>query len=279
MSKKEVYIFVTFLVIIFLSGCQVKQAVEEPVPVKEVLEENETNITIPDYETVFMVTKGDIVITPYGTEIALIGVESPERNEPCFKESVDKLKSLVLGKNITLYRDVTKMDRHQRLPRYVFIDDIFVNEAMIRSGLAKAVNEGPDTKYSDLFYEAQADAVSKRLCVWKDLKEEPCLFVAFFNYDAEGVDAYNLNDEFVTFRNICKAKINMTGWTVQDSAGIYVFPEFVLGPEAAVTLYSGQGQDSELNLYWNSEVPVWDDTSDTLYLRNPNGNLIIKRHY
>lgn len=279
MSKKEVCILATFLVIIFLNGCA-KQIVPEAIPEKEILEENKTTLPIiPEYDTGFMVLKGDTVITPFGSEIALIGVDAPEREEPCFEESVDKLKSLVLGKNMTLYRDVSDMNRYGKYLRYVFVDDVLVNEAMIRSGLVKAVAEAPDTEYSDLFYEAQVDAVSKRLCLWKGLEADPCLFVAFFNYDAYGVDEYNLNDEFVTFRSICKAKIDLTGWTVQDSVGLYTFPKFVLGPEAAVTLHSGQGQDSETHLYWGNEVSVWDDESDTLYLRNPNNNIIIRRHY
>ncbi|MDP2906509.1 MAG: lamin tail domain-containing protein [Nanoarchaeota archaeon] len=226
-----------------------------------------------------MVLQGDVVITPFGKEMALIGVKAPEKNEPCFKESIDKLKTLVVGKNMTLYHNVKDMNLYGRYSRYVFVDDVFVNEVMIRSGLAEAVSEAPNTKYSNLLYEAQVDAVTKRLCLWKDLEADPCLFVAFFNYDAYGVDEYNLNDEFVTFRNICKAKIDLTGWTVQDSAEMYTFPKFVLGPEAAVTLHSGQGQDSELHLYWNNEISVWNDESDTLYLRNPNGDVIIRKHY
>lgn len=277
--RKEVYVLVIILIVIFLNGCPKKPAPVESAPEKEALEENETGVIIPEYDVGFMVLKGDTVIVPFGNEMALIGVKAPEKNEYCFKESVDKLKSLVVGKNMTLYSDVEGMNSYGRYSRYVFVDDVFVNEVMIRSGLAKAVSESPNTKYSDLLYEAQVDAVTKRLCLWKNLEADPCLFVAFFNYDAYGVDEYNLNDEFVTFRNICKAKIDMTGWTVQDSVGIYTFPEFVLGPEAAVTLHSGQGQDSELHLYWGNEISVWNDESDTLYLRNPNGDLIIRRHY
>lgn len=280
MSKREVYICVLFLLVLFLYGCAKESIVEESPGELAVEEEaNATEVIPSDYEVVFMVLKGDVLITPFGKEISLTGVDAPERSEPCFEESVDKLKELVLGRNVTLQRDVSDMSRYGRYLRYAFIDDVFVNGAMVRSGLAKAVAEEPDTRYSDLLYEAEVDAISKRLCLWKDLEADPCLFVAFFNYDAEGVDEYNLNDEFVTFRNICKAKIDLDGWVVQDSSEAYVFSGFVLGPEAAVTLHSGKGQDSELHLYWNNELSVWDDKSDTLYLRNPNGNLIIKRHY
>lgn len=286
-KKKRKYVFVFLLLVIFILASltflfyyTVKEPVEEGlIPEKEVLAENKTEPVIPDYDVGFMVLQGDIVILPFGKEMALIGVKAPEKNEPYFKESINKLGSLVIGKNISLYKDVKDMNSYGRYSRYVFIDDVFVNEAMLRSGLAKFVSEPPNTKYDDLLYEAQVDAITKRLYLWKDLEADPCLFVAFFNYDAYGVDEYNLNEEFVTFRNICKAKIDMTGWTVQDSTEMYTFLEFVLGPEAAVTLHSGQGNDSELHLYWNNEVSVWNDESDTLYLRNPSGNVIIRKHY
>jgi len=283
MRKKAVYFLVLFCVVIFLYGCPAEKEVapiEKIVPAtEESIKESNVTVFLPEHEIIFMVPDGNTLTFPIGSEVALIGVDAPSRGEPYFDESRDKLKSLVLDENVTLQRDISDMTYYGKYLRYVFINDIFVNEAMIRSGLAKAVIEEPNLNYSDLFYEAEIDAMSKRLFLWKDLEYDPCLFVAFFNYDAEGVDEFNLNDEFVTFRNICKTKIDLTGWKVQDSAEPYVFSDFILGPEAAVTLHSGEGQDSELHLYWGNELSVWDDYSDTLYLSNSNGDLIIKYYY
>lgn len=281
MSKKEALFLVLLLLVPFLFGCPAAEKLPEKelvIEKEEVVEEAVKGFP-PEHDVVFMVPKGDTLIMPFGNEVSLIGVKAPGRGEPFYEESRDKLKELVLGKEVTLQRDVSDMSSYGRYLRYVFTDDIFVNEAMIRSGLAKAIAEQPDTNYSDLLYEAEVDAISKRLYLWRDLEADPCLFVAFFNYDAEGVDEFNLNEEFVTFRNICEAKIDLSNWVVQDSSEAYVFPDFVLGPEAAVTLHSGQGQDSETHLYWGNELSVWGDKSDTLYLRNSNGNLIIRYHY
>lgn len=281
MSKKEVLFFVSFLLVLFLCGCPAAEELPEKELIleKEEIVEEDVEGFLPEHDVVFMVPKGDTLIMPFGNEVYLIGVKAPGRGEPFYEESRDKLKELVLGKEVTLQRDVSDMSSYGRYLRYVFIDGIFVNEAMVRSGLAKAIAEQPDTNYSDLLYEAEVDAISKRLYLWKDLEADPCLFVAFFNYDAEGVDEFNLNEEFVTFRNICEAKIDLSNWVVQDSSEAYVFSDFVLGPEAAVTLHSGQGQDSDTHIYWGNELSVWDDKSDTLYLRNSNGNLIIRYHY
>lgn len=282
MRKKEVCFLVLVFLVIFLYGCPAEEGMppEESVTEKKsITREDDVDSFPPTQDVVFMVPRGDTLIFPFGNETSLIGIKSPERGEPCFEESRDRLKELVLDKEVTLQRDVSDMDYYSRYLRYVFVDGLFVNEVMVREGLAKFVNSTPDTKYSDLFYAAEVDAASNRLCLWKDLEADPCLLIAFFNYDAEGVDEFNLNDEFVTFRNICKAPFDLTDWTIEDSVEMYKFSEFVLGPEAAVTLHSGKGQDTKLHLYWGSELSVWDDESDTLYLRNPNGNLIIKHHY
>lgn len=283
MSMKEIYFIISFLLIFFLIGC----SAEKQVVLKDVIQEkeiisNESNVSFfpPEKDIVFMVPEGDILTLPSGFEVSLIGVKAPEQGQPCSEEAKNALKDLTLNKNIVLQRDVSDTDDpYYRYLRYVFVDGIFVNEFMIRNGFARFVPDEQNTNYSGLLYEAEINAIANRLCLWKDLKEEPCLFVAFFSYDAEGVDEYNLNEEFVTFRNICKANINLTGWTVQDSSEPYVFPEFVLGPEAGITIHSGKGNDSETHLYWNNELSVWNDESDTLYFRNTNGDLIVNRHY
>ena len=281
MRKKEVFFFVLFLLVISLFGCSKQEEIKDTVvPETEVLI-NKTNDTVfpPEHDVIFMVLRGDTLIQPFGSEVSLIGIKAPDRNEPCFEESKNKLKDLVVGKNVTLQRDVSDMNYYGRYLRYAFIDDDFVNEVMLREGLAKYVGSDVNINYSSLLYEAEVDAITNRRCLWKDLETDPCLFVAFFNFDAEGVDEFNLNNEFVTFRNICKARIDLTGWTVKDSGEMYTFPEFVLESEAAVTLHSGEGKNSITDLYWGSELSIWDDESDTLYLRNPQGNLVVRYHY
>jgi len=288
MKKKEVkFVVLVLLAILVLSVTlllnwpQTEEVVpeEQVTPEEKVIEEEDIVVFPPEHEVIFMVLRGDTLITTFGKEMSLISVKAPDRGEPCFEESRDKLKELTLNKNVTLQRDVIDQNYYGRYLRYAFFDDLFINDAMIRSGLARYVESENNTNYSSLLYEAEIDAISKRLCLWKDLETDPCLFVAFFNYDAEGVDEFNLNDEFVTFRNICEGLIDLTGWTVKDSGEMYTFSEFILESEAAVTLHSGEGQDSDLHLYWGSELSIWDDDSDTLYLRNPNGDLIIKYHY
>ncbi|MCG2718669.1 MAG: lamin tail domain-containing protein [Nanoarchaeota archaeon] len=284
MMKKEVVCIVIVFILIFLFGCDTSE--ENGFIKKIVSDRNITNKTVeiphfePEYDVVFQVLKGDFLRFIPEKRFSLIGVNAPEDYEPCYKESIKKLEELVLNKNVTLQRDIDDRDYFGRPTRYVFVDDgIFVNEMMLRSGFAKLDNSSENSNYSHLFYEAEMDAMSKRLCVWKDLEGDLCLTLTTFNYDAESVDEFNLNDEFVVFRNICRVSIDLTGWTIEDSGEMYIFPEFTIGPEASVKIYSGSGEDSISDLYWNSEIAIWDDDGGSLYLRNPNGNLIIKHNF
>jgi micrococcal nuclease len=75
----------------------------------------------------------------------------------------------------------------------------------------------------------------------------------------------------------------MTGWTVKDEAThIFTFPSFHLAPQATVTLYSGSGTNTTDKLYWNradERYAIWNNTGDTVYLRDVNGNLVIEYSY
>ncbi|GAG36478.1 unnamed protein product, partial [marine sediment metagenome] len=115
--------------------------------------------------------------------------------------------------------------------------------------------------------------------------KEDCIEVINFHYDASGNDNYNLNDEYVTFKNKCSYSIDMTDWTVKDehSYHTYRFPSFTLQQNSMFTLYTGIGTDTNTKLYWGrssgSYAAVWNNGGDTLYLRDSEGNLILIESY
>jgi hypothetical protein len=106
-------------------------------------------------------------------------------------------------------------------------------------------------------------------------------FVFPFHYDARGDDLSNLNDEYVTLRNLYQEEVDMSGWTMMNQAGVtFTFPEgFVLASQAKVTVYSGCGVDTDSELYWCSERPLWQNDSDEATLRDTTGRLIDKHAY
>jgi micrococcal nuclease len=51
-------------------------------------------------------------------------------------ESNSANSGLVAGKTITLVKDVSEVDQYDRLLRYVMVEDVFVNNELVRQGLA-----------------------------------------------------------------------------------------------------------------------------------------------
>jgi len=337
--------------------------------------------------TVSHVLDGDSIQLSDGEEVRLIGINAPEFNEKCYEESKEKLQNMVLGKQVTLESDVNDKDQYGRLLRYVYVDGIFVNLEMVRSGLAHKYEYGSNTKYSALFEQAENEAKEKCRCIWqpclkktkkcenKYLEEyrcsgdwserklqysdcsfvwvlweacehgcgddgkckstspctigfkckdsyhrgyqksncswdfieyckygcvngecnpkpsipnyiqDQCIHIINFHFNAAGNDNYNLNDEYVTFRNKCSYSIDMSGWTIKDETAshIYTIPSFVLEGGATFTLYTGTGTNTDSALYWGrtsgNYAAIWNNDGDTLFLRDSDGNLVLSQSY
>lgn len=72
---------------------------------------------------------------------------------------------------------------------------------------------------------------------------------------------YADEDERVEITNAGMASQDFTFWTLVDEENnTYSFPEgFVLLPGASVLVHTGQGNDTESDLYWGRDDLVWDD--------------------
>lgn len=87
-----------------------------------------------------------------------IGINTPERGEPCFAEATAANAALIAGKNVTLVKDVSETDIYGRLLRYVFVDNVFVDAALVAQGYAEAVAYAPDTTHAAFFERLEAEA-------------------------------------------------------------------------------------------------------------------------
>src|SRR3989344_1664109 len=104
------------------------------------------------------VIDGDTIEIEGGQRIRYIGIDTPESGG-CFAiESTNKNKGLVEGKMIRIERDVSETDRYGRLLRYVYVGNIFVNEALLKDGYAQVYTYPPDVKYDERFLIAQKEA-------------------------------------------------------------------------------------------------------------------------
>lgn len=130
-----------------------------------------------EFSTVTKVIDGDTIEIDNGRKVRYIGIDTPETKDPrkgvqCFgQEASLKNKELVLGKKIRLEKDVSETDKYERLLRYVYVGDIFVNDYLVRQGFAHAVSFPPDIKYQEQFRQAQAEARENKRGLWLDCRK------------------------------------------------------------------------------------------------------------
>jgi micrococcal nuclease len=240
---------------------------------------------VTEHETISKVIDGDTVKLATGETIRLLGINAPEKGQPYYEEATSRLKELIEGKIVILERDAEDKDQYGRLLRYIFLNNENINVKMIKEGYANVYIIPPNTKYETELREAEDEAINANRGMWPTPENLPkCIDILCFHWNAKGDDCYNLNDEYVVFKDTCSQSIDMANWTVKDEAHhIYTFPSFVLESNAEVTLYTGCGTNTKTELYWCSSGmrcnAIWNNTGDTLYLRNANGELVLRYSY
>ena len=123
-------------------------------------------------ENVFVgkVIDGDTVIIN-GESVRLLGIDTPERGEPCYKEAKKHLEEIVLNKMVTVERGREDRDRYKRLLRYIFIEtndgELAVNLKMISDGFAIA-RFYDDVPYKKEYVAAEQYARENNIgCKWQ----------------------------------------------------------------------------------------------------------------
>lgn len=118
------------------------------------------------------VIDGDTIEIETGARVRYIGINAPETVNPkrevqCFgKEATAKNRELVEGKEVRLEKDISETDKSGRLLRYVYLDNMMVNEWLVAEGYAYASSFPPDIKYQDLLQQAQARAQVEKKGLW-----------------------------------------------------------------------------------------------------------------
>jgi len=90
--------------------------------------------------------------------VRYIGIDTPEVGDICADEATAANALLVLGKTVTLVKDISETDRYRRLLRYVYLGDMLVNAELVRQGYAQPVTYPPDVANADLFVDLASQA-------------------------------------------------------------------------------------------------------------------------
>lgn len=91
---------------------------------------NDANFSLPD-NYVIKVIDGDTFQINTGETIRLLCVDTPEKSQEGYEEAKSFLESMILGREVTLNSSVTDKDIYNRLLRYVYVDEVFVNRMIL----------------------------------------------------------------------------------------------------------------------------------------------------
>lgn len=128
-----------------------------------------------EYVKVERVIDGDTISIEGGKVVRYIGIDTPEIVDPrkpvqCYaKEATARNKELVEGQIVGLEKDISETDKYNRLLRYVYKDDILINELLVKDGYAHSSSYPPDIKYQDKFRIAQQEAQQNKLGLWSEI--------------------------------------------------------------------------------------------------------------
>ena len=223
--------------------------------------------------------------------VRLIGIDAPELGEPGSSEATARLTELVEGEEIRLEADVSDRDRFDRLLRYVMVGEVFVNETLVREGLAAAVRYPPDTERAETLEAAEAVARGRQSGLW-GVVEDPVttdpqpmprgsVLITDVRFDAAGNDIENANDEWVQITNTGSEPADLSNWELTDEGPnhAFTFPGgFLLDPGADVRVLSGCGDPTPDRLYFCvSGSAVWNNDGDTASLYDASGSLVDSR--
>lgn len=170
--------FITLLILILFFGLLeilLPKSIYVPIPNISTLKPSITQTATPSAQLakVKRVIDGDTIELETGQKVRYIGMNTPEIHNPktpirCFGiEAKNKNQELVEGKTVKLEKDISETDRYGRLLRYVYVDNIFVNDYLVKEGYAIIDTFPPDVKYVDFFLKSQQKAREQNKGLWK----------------------------------------------------------------------------------------------------------------
>lgn len=169
------------------------------------LQKNKVAVKIENF-TVSRVVDGDTFDVNGDVRVRLAGANAPEYPKGCLAQSAkQRLNDLIAGKTVEIVQK--EKDDFGRIVGYTFIDDLFVDKALVSEGLAQASNTD-DPRYGSLLSESEEEAKNAGRGIWssqcsrppdpsctikgnvrRDLKTKVYHLPNCFNYEKTVIDA------------------------------------------------------------------------------------------
>jgi len=225
-------------------------------------------------------------------KVRYIGIDTPELDdeqaELCAlaQEATRYNRQLVEGKTVRLEKDISETDRYERLLRYVYVDDTFVNAELVRQGLAWAEAYEPDIKYQDTLEKAEAEARQDKIGIWTTPTIPSPIIVenikiTYIFYD--GLVPYVESDEYVEITNLGDQPQELTGCVLMDISEGYpslTFPSYILAPGKSIRVYTNEYHSEWGGFSFEYSQPIWNNSEpDIAVLYNNQGKEVSRKSY
>ncbi|NET38275.1 MAG: thermonuclease family protein [Cyanothece sp. SIO1E1] len=100
-------------------------------------------------------------------QVRLLGIEAPDlQQHPWGAAAQQRLAELIGDRPLRLEFDVNSEDRYQRLLGYVWLDNVLLNEQLVKEGYVLAGSQAPNIKYEQRLHRAQERARLMGLGIW-----------------------------------------------------------------------------------------------------------------
>lgn len=239
-------------------------------------------VTTPDDAipiTVIRVTDGDSLLAEMGgirIELRLMGINAPERDECMGVAAGEALQEWVNRSEMSAVMMGT--DQYDRALAYLFVDGVFVNLAMVRSGNALGFSQGgPQTP---ALLEAEAIARGEGMGIWNRSAcgddQSVNVSVEIVEANPPGPDDEHLDLEVVAITT--EQDIDLSGYVLRDESSVnrLVLPEGTF-LAAGSRLEIGSGCTTVTD--WCQETSIWNNSGDAAILVAPNGAMVAIDRY
>jgi len=168
-KKSNLFTFISLVAIVVMLSLRMSD------PVRNFLGEDEnqgvTEVRDGNFQKVFVtdVVDGDTIwveIDGERTKVRFIGVNTPEKGEPDYKEATNYTTEALLNQWIYLEKDISDTDQYGRLLRYIWLEipqedtdsersSKLFNSKLLEADLAEVVVFEPDVKYLEFFRQIE----------------------------------------------------------------------------------------------------------------------------
>lgn len=239
----------------------------------------------PAEATVTSVYDGDTVTLSTGDKVRLRWVNTPELKpeEPWAREARALTERMMLGTQVKLDPAPSGRDSYGRIVAGLSNGEGSLSMALLEAGLGHVFVIPPDPTDITPLLEAQERARKERRGIWStDMFQGP-LHITSLHADAPGVDAENVNGEYLRLCNVSPGPVNLSGFKLQTRSGLVVsMPSVTVPAGHTAKVMSGTGVDQvqpsmPIEVHLGSTTPIWGDEGDIATLIGPDGREIDRK--